>query len=175
MWLVVAAAWAVESGESCPVLSALPANTQVAWVSPVRKRVGLNSRISVVRTAELRALAKTRGGDPAEVLQALGLVGRRGVVRRDYKVVVFDVRAEWLCRPIEGEEGTVEAGLARCPTGWQDRPMGTRGAAWSGCGYLLDTETGVRTLDVFAVSWELASSQGFCVLPLERFLAEAGK
>ncbi len=158
---------------SCMALGAVPDAVQVAWVSPVAKTVGARSWLDVVRVSDLRALLNGKGVTRVRLLQALGLAGARGkgrAVKRDYKVTIFDVRSSWLCRPMRG--GTADKvveGVAVCASGQQ---KGAR-RAFTGCGYTRDTVTGGRGLDVFKVRWRDASSGGFCVLPLERFMKGA--
>lgn len=155
----------------CEDPAPVPETFQVAWVSKLGAHVGAGSAIEVVRVTELRRLVETRGRDATGVLQALGLVGKKA--RGDWKVVVFDVKREWLCRPAESVPGDDLSGVATCEAGWQRRGRGARARSYSGCGYLLDTVTQARTLDSFRVDWQTASTWGFCVLPLQRFLEGA--
>ncbi len=163
----------------CAAVAPVPDTLQVAWVSPLRATVGARTALQVVRVADLRKLVEARKRDPALVLQALGLVGKRGPGKRTWKVTVFDVKSTWLCRPFEqGESGagpgdSVIEGVATCPSDQQAPGRQTLPRSYSGCGYLLDTATGARTLDVFRVDWAAAITWGFCVLPLERFLEGA--
>ena len=85
----------------CASLAPPPAQLQVAWVSPVRQRARGGAALSVVRVADLRTFVQAQGADQARTLQALGLVGSRGKVRKRYKVTLFDVSADQLCRPVE--------------------------------------------------------------------------
>ncbi len=151
---------------ACEPLLAVPDTLQVAWVSPIARRARASSRLTVVRSADLRKWVQEQGRDPAAVLQGLGLVGRRGAVRRSYKVVIFDVSAPALCSAVGN--GAVPS----CADDGPGRPWGVRRSAWTACGYLRSTSDGERSLDVYSISWESASQQGFCVMPLERFLAE---
>ncbi|MGB0638714.1 MAG: hypothetical protein ACPGTU_05245, partial [Myxococcota bacterium] len=52
----------------------------------------------------------------------------------------------------------------------QQKPLMGHKKGWTGCGYIEDTQTKDRSLDVFRVKWSDASSSGFCVMPLDRFL-----
>jgi hypothetical protein len=151
----------------------VPDTLQVAWVSPVGARAGRHTPLEVVRVSDLRRLVEARGRDALHVLQALGLVGRHGAVHGAWKVTVFDVKNTWLCRPAEGEEGAPLGGVATCPSDWQQHGRGAKPRSFSGCGYLLDTGTNERSLDVFRVEWGDAVTWGFCVLPLDRFLQGA--
>lgn len=158
---------------ACQNAAEVPDLLQVGWVSRIGAQAGPRTAMEVVRVADLRKLAEANGRDPTRVLQALGLIGPKAVARGEWKVVVFDVRREWLCRPAVGAEGAMIAGVASCPANLQRKAPGTRARAFSGCGYLLDVATGARTLDVFRVEWRDAVAWGFCVLPLQRFLQGA--
>ncbi|MDP2308756.1 MAG: hypothetical protein Q8P18_22230 [Pseudomonadota bacterium] len=159
------------SGEqACNATTELPESLQVAWVSRLPARAGAHTALAVVRVADLRRLVEESDRDATRVLRALGLVGKRQEARGAWKVTVFDVKRDWLCRPVDGPEDATIAGVAACPADLQRSARGVRASAWSGCGYLLDTATGTRTLDVFRVEWESAVAWGFCVLPLRRFL-----
>jgi len=157
---------------ACESLHVVPEAFQVAWVSPVGQRVGRNTPLQMVRVSDLRQTVESAKRDQTAVLRALGLVGKH-VPDREWKVTVFDVRSEWLCRPMDGEEGDEVAGVGVCPGDWQRRGKGVRRKAWTGCGYLHDPVAGTRTLDVFRVPWSSAISFGFCVMPMTRFLEGA--
>jgi hypothetical protein len=158
-----------EAVPACPELAPPPAHLQVAWVSPVRKRVRGRTTLSVVRVAELRTFIQADGADLPRALQVMGVIGSRGKVRRRYKITLFDVSAEQLCRPVEHTlEGEDSDGLPACGGGRQE---GLRHA--TGCGTTTDTATGGAGLDVYRVFWREAARSGFCVMPLERFLEGA--
>lgn len=157
-------------GASCKATVEVPDTLQVAWVSRLGARAGAHTALAVVRVADLRRLIESSDRDATRVLRALGLLGKRGEARGAWKVTIFDVKREWLCRPVEGPQEATIAGVAACPDDLQRGAPGIRGRAWSGCGYLLDTASGARTLDVFRIEWESAVAWGFCVLPLRRFL-----
>ena len=148
----------------------MPDTLQVAWVSRLGARAGAHTSLVVVRVADLRRLVEANDRDATRVLRALGLVGKRAEARGAWKVTVFDVKRDWLCRPVEGPEDATITGVAACPGDVQRGAAGVRASAWSGCGYLLDTATGARTLDAFRIEWADAVAWGFCVLPLRRFL-----
>ncbi|MCB9779532.1 MAG: hypothetical protein H6742_13295 [Alphaproteobacteria bacterium] len=160
---------------SCQDVAAVDERLQVAWVAPRGKRVGASASLEVVRVADLRAAA--RDTDTTEgFLQRLGLVGRKPSqqrVDRGWQVVIFDVERDWLCRPVEdGTPGDDIGGVAVC----EDpdlKPRAGHRKGWTGCGYTLDTGASTRGLDVFRVDWETAATWGFCLMPLERFLAGA--
>lgn len=169
--LWVAAVWGQDSGEppACPSLAPPPARLQVAWVSPVRKQVWGRRSLSVVRVAELRTFVQAQGADRVRTLQALGIIGPRGKLRKRYKITLFDVSAEQLCRPVEHTlEGEDSDGLPACATG---RQVGARHV--TGCGTTTDTATGSPGLELYQVLWREAARAGFCVMPLERFLEGA--
>ncbi|MCK6506917.1 hypothetical protein L6R53_26695 [Myxococcota bacterium] len=157
---------------TCEEVAAVPDALQVAWVAPLGRRVGADASLEVVRVSDLRARAREVGGAD-RVLQVLGLLGRKpteGQRERAWQVVVFDVRAEWLCRPVEEvEEGALLGGVPTC-TGDEVGPARGHRKGWTGCGYSLDTGASTRGLDVFRVDWETASTNGFCLMPLQRFL-----
>jgi hypothetical protein len=153
---------------TCDALAPLPDTVQVAWVSKVGKRVGRRGMLEVVRVADLRKRVEAENRDATGVLQALGLVGKKA--RGKWKIVVFDVKTDYLCRPALGNPADDLGGLDRCEEKWQKRAPGTKRASFGGCGYLLDSQTGERTLDVYRIDWEHAAAWGFCVMPLERFV-----
>jgi hypothetical protein len=159
------------SAPSCAAVGPVPETMQVAWVSELGDRLGANSMMEVVRVTDLRRLVEGLGRDPTRVLRALGLAKKRAKGR--WKVTVFDVKRDWLCRPVEGAPGRDLAGVPTCEESWQRKGPGTYRASYSGCGYLLDTQAGTRTLDSYRLRWGTAVTWGFCVLPLERFLAGA--
>ncbi len=164
---------------ACGDVSALPEITSVAWISPIGRQVRSNGWMEVVRTQDLRAWidANSTGEtppDPLLLLQHLGMASRRGgmAAKRRYKVTVFDLRADWMCRPIaDGAPGEALAGVSICEEPQQKAEKGCR-RGFTGCGYTEDTQTGERGLDVYRLQWSSASSWGFCVFPLERFLKQ---
>lgn len=158
--VLAGAAWA----QACAPVDPVPDTLQVAWVSKAGDRVGAHGEMNVVRSVALQELVAARGRDATAVLRALGLLGPRREATAGYKVVLFDVPREALCRPTEGDT----VGVPRCEDAGR---LGVHPKAWTGCGYLQDVATGERTLDVFRVDWSEASAQGFCLLPLPRFLA----
>ena len=46
---------------------------------------------------------------------------------------------------------------------------------YTGCGYTKNTQSQLKGLDAYRISWQDASKWGFCVLPLSRFLLGAPK
>jgi len=146
--------------EVCPPLEVPPERVQVAWLSPERERAGAHELLPVVSTRALLALAEAHGGDATAVLTALGAKRPAG----EWKVTVFDVERAELCRPVEGE-GALD-GLNRCAKA--RKPAWLRARGWTGCGTVGE---GATPLALYAVEWADAADQGFCVLPLGRFLA----
>ncbi len=159
MLLLLSAALAQDT---CSAVTSPPERLQVAWVSRESDRVGLHTTMIVVPARALLALAEARGRVAAAVLTALGVANPRG----SWKVTLFDVERAELCWPMDGDGA--EAGLNRCDHA--RRPARVRGRAWTGCGYVNDADTGARSLDVYGVEWADAAEQGFCVMPLTRFI-----
>lgn len=151
----------------CDVREPLDRDTlSIAWVAPSRKRVGAGAWLTVVPTRDLRALIEAERADTGRTLAALGLHKSGRPVRGRWSVTVFEVDADTLCRPLDDAiAGEVVDGHPVCPRG--DR--GTQGDL-DGCGYSEDTRTGQRGLDLFSIRWRDAATQGFCVLPLDRFI-----
>lgn len=160
---------------SCEDVSPVPAALQVAWVAPLGRRVGAGAALEVVRVSDLRATARDVG-EQTRLLQVLGVAGRKprtSLDAADYQVVIFDVQRQWLCRPVEdATPGQDMGGVAVCDDS-QLRPIHGHRKGWTGCGYSLDTGASTRGLDVFRVDWATASTYGFCLMPLDRFLQGA--
>lgn len=158
--------------QSCEASADVPDALQVAWISPLEKKARGSTALEVVRVTDLRAWIREQGPDEARLLQGLGLAPRTGgaPVDWDWKITLFDVRADWMCRPIEDAPGGEDrGGVVACEEPDAGRIRAHR-YGYTGCGYTLDTGASTRGLDVFRISWESASSQGFCVMPLSRFL-----
>lgn len=154
------------SGAVCPTLPVPDDTVQVAWVSPVLRSARNNQEITVVLAEDLSAWSEAHAADQTRVLQALGMSGRRGGwrARRYYKVTLFEVPADELCRPLSTvPEGELSDGVRSC--GKQ------RGRA--SCGLSFDTLTGEGGLPVYRIPWRDAARWGFCVVPLELYLAES--
>jgi hypothetical protein len=161
--------------QACQDLTEVPEGVQVAWISPIGKRVSGGKTIEVVRVADLRRWVRDNGADPGRVAQGLGIAPRRGGRRTevDYKIVIFDVKAEWICRPVlDVAPGTDLLGVAACDDA-EGGPLSGRRHGWTGCGYTLDTGASTRGLDVFRVQWRDAATWGFCTMPLDRFISGA--
>jgi hypothetical protein len=158
--------------EACLAVGDVAEATQVVWISPVRARVRARSWMEVIELGDLEAWAKDNGKEPARFLQAAGVVGRKARRAESvvWKVTIFDVDRDATCRPIQGAlAGTAVASVPACAT---DQQHPARGAhpGFTGCGYARDTGSGSRGLDVLRVRWEDAAREGFCVMPLDRFL-----
>lgn len=161
--------------QSCGELAPLPKATQVAWVSRSGRRAWGSSQLEVVRVTDLRAWLQANAADSGRLVQALGMAPRRGgrAARIPYKITIFDVQSDWLCRPVEGEPaGKALGGVLSCEER-DARPTRHHRHGFTGCGYSLDTAASQRGLDVMRVRWEDASSWGFCVMPLDRFISGA--
>lgn len=159
--------------QACEAAADVPDAVQVAWVSPMNKKARGGTALEVVRVKDLRAWVRAQGADEARLLQGLGLAPRGGgaPVDWEWKITIFDVRAEWMCRPVEGAPGGEDmGGVPACEEPDAGRIRAHR-HGYTGCGYTLDTAASTRGLDVYRISWESASSQGFCVMPLSRFLS----
>lgn len=161
IWLVGAA---LAAPASCDVsgFTAPGESVQAVWVSPVRRRTRANQPVEVVLVEDLRDFIGSNKADQTRVLQALGLVGKRAGWRanRLYKVTIFEVAGEELCRPISGHEpGAVITGARVCE----------RSRA---CGRTDDKLTGQPGLAVYEIPWRDAARWGFCVAPLELYVQE---
>ena len=170
-WLALIGVVGAQS-PTCDELEAVGSQAHIAWVSPLRQTVRANQWIEVVRVSDLQEWIIENDPDAVRVLQALGMKGRRAhsVDVDNYKITVFDVASDWLCRPIEdGLPGEPLAGISQCETR-QQRPLTGHRRGYTGCGYSLDTGASMRGLDVYRIRWSEAATQGFCVMPMSRFL-----
>lgn len=163
------------SAQACQRVADAPEALQVAWLSLLSDRAGREEVLEVVRVADLRQWIRDNGTDVGRLLQGLGMAPRNASRKadKDWKVTVFDVRSEWMCRPTQaGEPGENLGGMEICDEkdGGRLRPHRW---GYSACGYTLDTGASTRGLDVYRVTWSAASAYGFCVMPLERFLGGA--
>lgn len=178
LWmLMLAGAALADEPPECESLVAVPGSFQVAWISPVRKGARSSTQLQVVRVGDLRSWVNQYGADQTRLLQGMGYVGPAGGRRvwagraeKDWKITIFDVQAEQICRPVEGV--MAGADLMGAPVCGEEL-LRTVGRHESTCGYTLDRADDSRGLDTFRVSWEQAAAQGFCVFPLERFLEGA--
>jgi hypothetical protein len=170
LWSLLSLAFAQDT---CAPLAEIPESLQVAWVSRAGKQIGANAHVEVVRVGDLRALIQKNGKDKQRLLRSLGIIGGNGgnnAAKRPWKVTIFDVQRDWLCRPLDdATPGEADKGVVACESK-QQKPVWGHGAGFTGCGYIEDTQTQERSLDVFRIRWSDAASWGFCVLPLDRFL-----
>jgi hypothetical protein len=141
-----------------------PEALSVAWVSPLRKRAGANSWLYVVSTADLRTFADAHP-DVGRTLQWLGMRRTAKAPRRQYKVVVFDTAPGELCRPVVTDQETL-AGVVTC-----DESRSGPDGSYVGCGLATDRATGSPSVQLYRGQWRVLSVDGFCVLPLERFVS----
>ena len=165
-WLLFTQMAAAEP--ACGDLSPVSSRTQVVWFSPNWESSGSRRSLEVYELEDVQAWVQRSSPNKTRLLQKLGQIGSRGWWGGwiDWKVVIFDVEASSLCRPIrDGVEGQVVGGVPIC----QNR-LNRGGARFTGCGYSKDTATGGRGLDQFRIPWSVASQWGFCVMPMERLL-----
>lgn len=169
MWALLAFALAGdEPPAACPSLEPVHGRVSVAWVSPMSQTVGADTLLPVVRTSALRAWLAAEKPTVGRMLQGLGMRRRYTDPKRPYKVTIFEVDADALCRPMGDRlAGDDASGLPTCP----DR-FGRPTRAYRGCGTLTDQADGDPSLDVFRVSWRDAVRTGFCLFPAERFVSE---
>ncbi len=168
--IALLAAVAFAQDPACERMDPPPATLAVAWVSPVRQAVGAGAWLPVVAAADLRAFVAKSDPSQGRLLQALGAQKKDKPPHRRYKVTIFEVRADLMCRPVEGaDEGFVVDGLPSC--GHHDRATSGN----SGCGYTTDRKDDSRGFDLYRVPWRDAAARGFCVLPLDRYLEDASK
>jgi len=171
----VLAAAPTASAQACGTPRAVPASTQVAWISRRSRRVPSRQVIEVVRVSDLRAWIRDNGADEKRLIQGLGMASRKGglAAKHPYKITIFDVQADWLCRPIpDGTDGEDSYGVAVCADG-DAKAVRHHRPGYTGCGYSLDTAASNRGLDVYRIRWSEASAWGFCVMPLDRFISGA--
>jgi hypothetical protein len=173
-WLSAVALGADGPQCSLDALQDPPESLSVAWVSPVGKRARNAAWLYVVPTRELRAFSEGEGkGDPARTLQWLGLRKSAKPPHRTYKVVIFDTAPGELCRPVVSAESAI-AGVAPCDSDHAGprhlRAFGPRNGD-GGCGTTTDQRTGKAGAVVYRAQWQSLATDGFCLLPLERFLA----
>ncbi len=163
------------SAQACGAVAPVPTSTQVAWISRRSRMVGASQTIEVVRVTDLREWIRANGADETRLIQGLGMASRKGglAARHPYKVTIFDVQAEWLCRPIpDADDGADDNGVAICSDA-DAKATRHHKPGYTGCGYSLDTAASTRGLDVYRVRWSEASAWGFCVMPLDRFITGA--
>jgi hypothetical protein len=167
----------------CSVVDTLPSAVQVAWISSTSDTVRPKQMVEVVHLQALQSWIDTQDADAKAVLHQVGMLPKRSkktIDPADYKITIFDVESESLCRPIvqeevvEGESPVFVEGLSVCEGTSRASTWDSR-YGFTGCGYTLNTQSQQQGLDVYRVSWAEASTWGFCVLPLSRFLMGAPK
>jgi hypothetical protein len=166
--LAMLSARAQEDYPACeaPPLTAPPSALSVAWVSPLGRRARGSSWLYVVPTADLRGFAHGEGKEQVgRTLQWLGLRKNAKNPHRRYKVVVFDTTPEELCRPLWSDDAVVD-GVRVC-----DENRSGPDGAYEGCGWATDLSDGEPSIQVYRAQWRLLAVDGFCVLPLDRFLS----
>ena len=177
----IVAAFATES--ECSVVDTIPSAVQVAWISSTSDTVRSKQMVEVVHLQTLQGWIDTQDADAKAVLHQLGMLSsrsKRTIDPADYKITIFDVESESLCRPIVQDTALEDAsplfveGLSVCEGTSRANSLNSR-YGFTGCGYTLNTQSKQRGLDVYRVSWAEASKWGFCVLPLSRFLMGAPK
>lgn len=153
--------------QECQALSPLGRERlSVAWVSPAGRQVWHHTSLEVVPTTELQAWLKEHGPTVPRMLQGLGLRRSHKQPVRRWKVTIFEVDADTLCRPLAGyEAGEIVAGHPVCKR--EDR--GVRGDL-EGCGVTLDAHAQQAAMSMFTIKWRDAAAAGFCVLPADRFV-----
>lgn len=164
---------AAAAQEPCPIetLTTPRETLSVAWISPVRRHVHARTTIAVVPTTALRTWVGGETPTVGRMLQRVGLRADDSEPWRRYKVVVFDVSRETLCRAVDLFSGAEHvAGVPICAP-----DQGKAVPHDSGCGFVLDGADGQQSFEVFRIRWRDAVRGGFCVLPAERFVQEAGK
>ena len=164
----------------CNDVSSLPEAIQIAWISPVQEQARAKEMIEVVRLQDLQQWMDTEQADAKQVLHHLGMLpkrSRRTIDPDAYKIVIFDVESDSLCRSIEQSDDssiTTINGLAVCTDRAKPAKFYSR-YGYTGCGYTWNTQAQLQGLDAYRISWQEASKWGFCVLPLSRFLLGAPK
>ncbi len=166
--------------QECTDLESLPEAIQVAWISPVRQRVRANEMVEVVHLQTLQDWLNSEGDDPKRLLHQMGMLSdrsKKSIDTTDYKITIFDVDTRGLCRPIAQNEENFQTeinGISSCSSKQSQASRLSR-YGFTGCGYTMNTSNNQRGFDVYRISWETASTYGFCVFPLDRFLQGAPK
>lgn len=174
MWWFLSFVGCLKQTQPCsPNLYAPPETFQVAWISPVGQTVWSNETIEVVPMKDLRLWVHENKANSSDLLAYLGMLSAKGkkVEAANYKITVFDVHRDTLCRPIrDAEPGTIQSNVAICLEKDQRAKSWAHRHGYTGCGYAINSKTNKRSLDVYRVRWMDASTMGFCVFPLARFL-----
>jgi hypothetical protein len=161
-------AWIAVSFAGCDPSFAAPPDTQsVVWVSRLGKTVRAGARLRVVPVSALRKAAKKKAMTPGRVLQLMGNRKKARSPKRPWKVTIFEASSGALCRPLEGDETVFIDGLPAC-----SRRESKPSREDTGCATTVDRASGKPGLELYRASWRQLAPQGFCVMPLERFVAE---
>lgn len=174
MFLSILISTAFATEPECGQLATLPEVTQVAWISPITEQAWPNEYIEVVRFVDFRTWAREGTPEAKEVLHAVGMISgksSRAVEANDYKITIFDIKSEWLCRPIVSpEEGELVEGVPICHTKEQRMATFSRRFGFTGCGTIENTSTNSSSFNVYRIPWSQAVTWGFTTMPLDRFL-----
>lgn len=166
MMLTLLTATAFAQSTTCNLerLPALSDHLSVVWVAPRSRRVRNRSWLTVVPTLDVMDFAREEEPSVGRLLEFLGMrrAGRREP-RRPYKVLVFDVASDFLCRPVDTLEGRV-GGVDVCEV--QSRHF----KHTDGCGFIDDRANRGGGPPAFRARWADLVQAGFCLLPAERFL-----
>ena len=160
---------------ACEDLNTIPKSLQIAWISPVKDQVWLEENIEVIRLQDLQVWLHKEDANAKELLHQMGMLSkrsRREIDPTDYKITIFDVEQEWLCRPITEEpEGSIVQGVTVCEAKESKPSKHYTRYGFTGCGYSFNTQREDRGFDVYRINWSDAATWGFCVMPLDRFLS----
>ena len=161
--------WMRLAALACEAEHTAPPDTQaVVWFSPVRKAVGARARLRVIPVSALRKASKKGRLTVGRALQIAGEQKRARNPRRAWKATVFQASSGALCRPIEGQpDSAFVDGLPVCAKR-ESRATRTQ----TTCGTTMDRARERPGFELYKAAWRDLAPQGFCVLPLERFLAE---
>ena len=164
---------------ACDNLNTPSSTLQVAWVSKVRKQANRWSIIEVVPFEDIQSWNKKNNPNTLRLLQYLGMKrhkSKRNIGPNKYKIVIMNVPRNSLCRPMLNESEDVLVGqnvngVIVCKEKRKHKPMKfSYRHGDTGCGYLLDSKVGKRSVDVYRVNWSDAAAQGFLVVPMKHFL-----
>lgn len=173
IWLLAGLALAEPATCSTADLEALPVPSEkmaLAWVAPWRRRP--SGWLTVVPAFELSTWLGQQ--DPTwtgRTLQWLGKRRRNTDPKRRYQVRIFEAEPSELCRPIATVDAeTIVAGVPVCPA----RLSRSHGQT-DGCGQCTDRKTGEPTATRYGLKVAEVKQRGFCVVPLDRYIEQAGR
>ena len=101
----------IGQSHACEALSKTQDSFQVAWISPVRERVGSREMIEVVSFRDLRKWVNDKDASAKDLLHHLGMLKKgykKSIDPTDYKITIFDIEHKSLCRPMKGKAGEKE-------------------------------------------------------------------